>query len=104
MKRIILVAAIVLLPSLASAQITTYVPRFGGGGTLYQYGRRPSITTTLPNAYGGFTQYNYGPGRGPAFVQPLPTYGYGGYAPQPYYYQPAPVYRPWGYGYGMGSW
>ena len=100
MKRILLVAAIVLLPSLASAQITTYIPRFGGGGTLYQYGRQPSITTTLPNAYGGFNQYHYGPGRAPQFVQPLPTWNY---AP-PVYYQPAPVYRPWGYGYGMGSW
>lgn len=96
MKTLILAAAL-LLPSLASAQITMYRPNYYGG-TLYQFGRRPSITTTLPNGYGGFNQYHYGSGRAPQFVQPLPTYNYA-----PMYYQP-PVYRPWGWGQGMGSW
>ena len=90
---------LLLLPSVASAQVTMYRPN-AYGGTLYQFGRRPSITTTVTNGYGGFTQYHYGRGMGPQFVQPLPTYNY---AP-PVYYQPAPVYRPWGWGQGMGSW
>lgn len=98
MKTIILAAAL-LAPALCSAQITMYRPN-AYGSHLYQFGPRPSITTTLPNGYGGFNQYHYGPGRAPQFVQPLPTYNY---AP-PAYYQPAPVYRPWGFGAGMGSW
>lgn len=99
MKTFIL-AATLLVPSVASAQVTMYRPNYYGG-TLYQFGQRPSITTTVTNGYGGFTQYHYGPGRAPQFVQPLPTptWGY-----QPYNYQPAPVYRPWGWGQGMGSW
>lgn len=114
MTRLILTAAFVLLPSLASAQITMYRPNYYGG-TLYQFGPRPSITTTINNGYGGFTQYHFGPGRAPQFVQPLPTpnYGYGGYrynrglagynygGYRPYV---APVYRPWGFGNGMGAW
>ncbi len=99
MRSFVLAAALLLVPSLASAQITMYRPN-AYGGTLYQFGRRPSITTTITNGNGGFTQYHYGPGRAPQFVQPLPTYNY---AP-PVYYQPTPVYRPWGFGYRMGAW
>lgn len=115
MKYVILSGAIVLLPSVASAQVTTYIPGSNGGGILYQYGPRgTTITNTIPNGYGGFNQYHYGPGRAPAFVQPLPTpsynYGYnqGGYGYNPGYggyrpYYPPPVYRPRPY-WGMGAW
>ena len=101
MRSFVLAAALLLVPSLASAQITMYRPNGYGGGHLYQFGPRgSSITTTITNGNGGFTQYHYGPGRAPQFVQPLPTYNY---APR-VYYQPTPVYRPWGFGYRMGAW
>ncbi|MGE0535325.1 MAG: hypothetical protein AB7O68_10170 [Pirellulales bacterium] len=116
MKYVIFAAAL-LVPSGASAQVTTYIPGSYGGGILYQYGPRgTSITNTIPNGYGGFTQYHYGPGRAPQFVQPLPTPSYapayaplfyGGYRP---YHAPQPMRwnngfgQAWGAGPGMGAW
>ena len=111
MKCVILSVAL-LVPSVASAQITMYRPN-AYGSHLYQFGPRgTSITTTLPNGYGGFNQYHYGAGRAPAFVQPLPTpsyyggYGYNsGYGGYNYGYRPyaPPVYqlRPY---WGGGAW
>lgn len=108
MKRLLFTAALVLLPSLASAQVTMYRNN-GYNSHLYQFGPRgTSITTTLPDGYGGFNQYHYGPGRAPAFVQPLPAVGY--YRPQPYYGY-GPAVPNWNYGFratwgwqGMWAW
>ena len=59
MKHVILAAAL-LVPSVAGAQITMYRPN-AYGSHLYQFGPRgTSITTTIPNGHGGFNQYHYG--------------------------------------------